>query len=359
MGGFEATVATGLGEAAGFITLPWVSKQLSEKLGYLPHPGTLNLQLTAEQAALWEKSCAELSGVTIDPAEGFCEARCYPVKVNGRVLAHIVKPLVPDYPKEKVELISPHKFRSLLGLADGELLHLEPLPHSYIPNDVTPFDALLFDLEGTLVDFQWKLPEAEEELRHAIEQLGLPPKSLQGLDYATLRRHAYSKIGMGISSREKVDALLNPIYDRYDSDACSRWSLREGVKELLSKLETHGIACALVSNIGRKSVEELLKKFGLADRFCAVVTRDEVAYMKPDGEGILRALVELGRSGTDALMVGDSLSDLMAARDAEISVALITGGETLQRPLGSWRPDYLVTSLAQIADLALWSRASS
>jgi phosphoglycolate phosphatase-like HAD superfamily hydrolase len=154
-----------------------------------------------------------------------------------------------------------------------------------------------------------------------------------------------------------VDARLNPIYDRHDLDALSRWSLRDGVVELLDELEDHAIPCALVSNIGRKAVTGLLEKFDLTGRFRSVVTRDEVVFMKPDGEGILRSLAQLDRAPEGALMVGDSLSDLMAARDAEIPVALITGGESVQRPLGGWRPDYLVTSLAEVSELVLWNLA--
>ncbi len=206
--------------------------------------------------------------------------------------------------------------------------------------------CVLFDLEGTLVDFQWNLAEAEEALRRTACGFGLDPHLFEGANYAAIHRRAVEAVEPG--RRTRVERALAAVYDRYDLDAASRWSLRDGAARTLAELERLGIRAALVTNIGRRAVERVLARFGLAGAFAAVVTRDDVRFMKPSGEGVRRALGALGIPPRHALMVGDSLSDVGAARDAGVAVAVVLGGETPPDRLRAARPDHLLHSLQEL-----------
>jgi CTP-dependent riboflavin kinase len=117
-------VVSGRGEAAGFTRLPWVQAQVAQRLGFVLYPGTLNLEVEpADDAAMW-KRLRTCSGVAIDPAPGYCPARCYPVSVEGQISAAILLPLVPEYPERSVEVIAPVSLRETLHLGDGHVLTL-------------------------------------------------------------------------------------------------------------------------------------------------------------------------------------------------------------------------------------------
>lgn len=344
--GLRGRVESGRREAAGFVSLPWVGEQIRDRYGFTPYPGTLNLRLhDPAQRDRWAALRAGPGWWTLAPGEeGFCPASCLPVRVEAGASGVIVVPRVPGYPEDLVEVVAAENLRGLLGVRDGDPCRLEVPPRP-------SFVCVLFDLEGTLVDFQWKLAEAEAALRHAAVGLGCDPTGLASENYAGIRHRALER-----APPEAVDRALGPIYDRYDLDALSRWSLRDGARELLHELAGHGVALALVTNIGRQAAGAALERFGLGTFFGAVITRNDVGRMKPDGQGIGDALHLLGGAGP-ALMVGDSLSDLLAARDAGIPVAIVAGGESSADRILAHRPDYFVSCLGELGKALLPARS--
>jgi phosphoglycolate phosphatase-like HAD superfamily hydrolase len=206
--------------------------------------------------------------------------------------------------------------------------------------------AVIFDFEGTLVDFQWRLAEAEAELRQACAVQGFGT----GGNYAELWNAAVetaqSQGGIGALRR-----ALDPIYDRWDADALTRWSPRPGAAELLQRLNEGGIRTAMVSNIGRAALGSALVRFGLDRRLSPVVSRDDVTFMKPRAEGVLRVLAELQTAPEAALFVGDSRADVLAARTAGMRVAIVRGGECVESDFAALPPDHFVSRLEEIAGL--------
>ena len=121
-------VASGRGEGQRFTQLDWAREQFTEKLGIDPSPGTLNLIVDEpEFAEIWNR-LKSTPGVRIEnPNDGprDCNARCYPVSVDGQIDAAIVLPEVPGYSAVKVEVIAAVGIRSALGVEDGNRLSLE------------------------------------------------------------------------------------------------------------------------------------------------------------------------------------------------------------------------------------------
>jgi len=99
--------------------------------------------------------------------------------------------------------------------------------------------------------------------------------------------------------------------------------------------------------VGRRAVQEALGRFGVRDFFDEVVTRNDMTFMKPKGEGIGRCLSALGVRREEAIFIGDSLSDLHAARDAGVRVAIVKGGESPPEEILKDPPDYLWDSLKE------------
>lgn len=201
---------------------------------------------------------------------------------------------------------------------------------------------VIFDLEGTLVDFQWDLAAGEARAREALVELGFPPDALAGLNYAELlntavRRAAEFEVD-GRVARETVDA----VYDEFDADALERWTLRDGAEAVLAAVPDR----ALVTNVGRAATTALLDRHDLD--FDAVVTRDDVRLVKPDPEGLDRAAAALDG---DPLFVGDSLTDVRAGEAAGLDVAIVLGGETPDEALRAAAPAHLLDRLHDLRDV--------
>jgi HAD superfamily hydrolase (TIGR01549 family) len=117
-------VTGGAAQAADFTQIPWVHQRLSERLGFAPHPGTLNLQLSSESDRLAFDALKAGPGLRIVPEPGFCAARCYPVVLEGKLPGAALVPEVPGYPRDSLELLAPMHLRDTLGLNDGSTLTL-------------------------------------------------------------------------------------------------------------------------------------------------------------------------------------------------------------------------------------------
>ena len=119
-------VVSGAGQGAQFTQLDWARAQFIDKLGIDPFPGTLNLVLDSPDAlaawAEWKTS----PGVLITPPDArWCDARCYPIHIAGRVHGAIILPEVNGYSSAQIEIIADVSLRERLKLKDGDALTLE------------------------------------------------------------------------------------------------------------------------------------------------------------------------------------------------------------------------------------------
>ncbi len=127
-------VFTDLGQGASFMGLEWVQRVIRERVGFAPHPGTLNLRLESpEEMELWKDLRMSLKGVDVPPAEAsFCHARCFLARIEGpsggqrdiKMVAVLV-PEVDNYPPDKLEVIASFHIKETLDIKDGDRLTIE------------------------------------------------------------------------------------------------------------------------------------------------------------------------------------------------------------------------------------------
>ncbi len=203
-------------------------------------------------------------------------------------------------------------------------------------------EAILFDFEGTLVDLQWNLQGAVQETLEMLKTLRFPIQRLQGMKYSTLMLEAVRMAQEIGQSADRVRERIGAIYDRFDEDALRRWTLRDGSEDFLSALKTKGIKIGLVSNVGRKALDKAILKLDLHPFFNVVVSRNDVQFMKPSGEGLRLALSRLRVIHDKALYVGDGLDDILAAKAAGVKVIIIMGKESSGTELLSAETDQLI-----------------
>lgn len=113
-------IVKGVGQASYFTCLEWVQEQCLEKLGFKPYPGTLNVELSREDARLIEESRREIIEL-LSPDPAFCNARALPVSI-GPLPGAIILPAdeVKVHGNTIMEILSPLNIKDTLGVKDGE-----------------------------------------------------------------------------------------------------------------------------------------------------------------------------------------------------------------------------------------------
>lgn len=125
---FSGLVCGGVGEAAGFLSIDWVREGMRRAFGFEPWPGTLNLRMEGADWQRWRARLMAHPAIILEPAPGFCPARCFAVRLADRIDAAIVFPDVPGYPEDKLEIVAPLHLRTALSLRDGDRLRVQVQP---------------------------------------------------------------------------------------------------------------------------------------------------------------------------------------------------------------------------------------
>lgn len=120
----QGKLFSGQGGGTKFLSLPWVQKQIIEKLGFKPFPGTLNLHLTKESSDAREELIETGKAIMIVPVKGFCCGLCYKARIMDKIDGAVIIPQVPDYPKDLLEVIATIHLRKTLKLREGDEVRL-------------------------------------------------------------------------------------------------------------------------------------------------------------------------------------------------------------------------------------------
>lgn len=118
------TITPGDGVGHRFTSLDWVVEEFRSKLGFVPHPGTLNLHMSGSRWRAARRRLAAAPGIAIASPVGFCGARCFRIRLAGRIDGALVLPDVADYPSHKFEIVAPVPVRATLGVGDGDRVAL-------------------------------------------------------------------------------------------------------------------------------------------------------------------------------------------------------------------------------------------
>jgi|Deesub1362B_J571_1020462.scaffolds.fasta_scaffold00097_26 HAD superfamily hydrolase (TIGR01509 family) len=203
------------------------------------------------------------------------------------------------------------------------------------------YSFAIFDFEGTLVSFEWDIPRAVREAKEVLKEAGIVvPENTQ--NYAEL----YNFVSMHFPDSI---GLIDEIYDAYDVLALKNWKPHDDSRYVLEALSNSGVKVALVSNVGSEALHAALKKFGL-EHFLCVVSRNDVRLLKPDTEGLRKAMNIMGAEGHETLFIGDSIADVMAAIKAGIDVAVLQGENSIDE-LKKAGSTYILEKLSDVISL--------
>jgi pyrophosphatase PpaX len=183
-------------------------------------------------------------------------------------------------------------------------------------------DAVLFDLDGTLIDSRSLYMEAYREAVEPFIRKDLSPE-----DIMALRPTSEIAFLRAVVGEADFDACLEGFYAVYERLHQDRFAgVFPGVLRLLDRIREADIALGMVTGKSRRSWEITRAVVGRLEPFDTLVFDDDVRAPKPDPHGLEIALERLALQPERALYVGDTLSDMQAARAAGLTpVAALWG----------------------------------
>lgn len=207
--------------------------------------------------------------------------------------------------------------------------------------------ALLFDLDGTLVDSAGDL---QATLNEVLREEGAAP-----LELGEVRRMigdgVPALVGRGLAARGIPESALPAMLARfnaiYEADPVARTRPYPGVADTLAALAAEGRRLALCTNKPEGAARAVLERLGLAGFFAAVVGGDTLAVRKPHPGHLLAALARLGATPAEAAMIGDNENDAAAARAAGLPVILARYGYS-RLPLAEIAADREIDAFADL-----------
>ncbi len=213
---------------------------------------------------------------------------------------------------------------------------------------------VLIDVDGTLVD---SVPDLAYCVDEMLKTLDMPPhgedevRHWVGNGVERLVRRAL----IGQLDGEPDEALFEKAYpvflELYKVNTSKRSCLYPGVKQGLDYLKASGYTLGCVTNKAEAFTLPLLKDLGIFDYFASVVSGDTLAKKKPDPLPLLYSAEQLGVAAEDSLMLGDSISDVKAARAAGFQIICMSYGYNHGVDIRESSPDVVIDSMAELKNL--------
>ena len=210
--------------------------------------------------------------------------------------------------------------------------------------------AIVMDMDGTITRFNLDFVEARRRVLRDVEQMNLRTLDMteQMSTYLLLKR-----LKENIDA-DKFDGIRKKFYgyvQEMEVRAAQDATLYPGALETLNLLRGWRLKIGIVTNNSRVGTELTLKRLRLDNFFDAVVTRDDCDEMKPDAGPVRKVLESLDIRPEDAILVGDSIIDIMAAKAAGLPSAGVPTGPFSGERLLQTEPDYLLNSVNDLPRL--------
>lgn len=208
---------------------------------------------------------------------------------------------------------------------------------------------VVFDLDGTLVD---TAPDLLESLN-----LSLSAGGMAAVDEAGFRRFVGHggkvMIERAFAARQRVlavdehDRLLKIFMEAYAKSIPGKSQPYPGVVETLDRLERAGCLMAVCTNKYEANSVALIEALGLGKYFAAICGQDTFAFRKPDPRHLIETIARAGGDPRNAVMVGDSQTDIDTAKAAGIPVVAVDFGYT-DRHVREFDPSRIISHFDEL-----------
>ncbi|MEZ5537455.1 MAG: phosphoglycolate phosphatase [Thiolinea sp.] len=214
---------------------------------------------------------------------------------------------------------------------------------------------VLIDVDGTLVD---SVPDLAWCVDETMKQCGLPVRGEAavrewvGNGVQRLVERALTNDLDGFPEAEQFEQAMPVFMELYAENTSKRSCLYDGVLEGLDYLAScKGLKIGCVTNKAEQFTHPLLKNLGIFDRFEIVISGDTLAEKKPHPLPLLHAAEQLGVKPEQSLMLGDSKSDVKAARAAGFQIICMSYGYNHGEDIRNYHPDAVIDSMTELTQL--------
>ncbi|MDP4985666.1 phosphoglycolate phosphatase [Pseudoalteromonas tunicata] len=215
-------------------------------------------------------------------------------------------------------------------------------------------ELIIFDLDGTLID---SAPDLALTINLMLADLQLEPvdESLirtwvgNGAQVLVERAlaHAYLSKPVELSL---IDDALAIFLNHYQHNLVVKSRLYPDVYRTLTTLKQQGFTLALITNKPERFIAPILAAMELNSLFSYVLGGDSLARKKPDPLPLITACQQLDFSVEQAVMVGDSKNDILAAKAANMQSVGLTYGYNYGEPIANSKPDLVLDHFAKLVD---------
>lgn len=214
---------------------------------------------------------------------------------------------------------------------------------------------VLIDVDGTLVD---SVPDLTFCVDEMLKQLDMPVRGEAavrqwvGNGVQRLTERALTNDLDGYPDAELLARAMPIFMELYAENTSKRSRLYDGVLEGLDFLQScEGLKIGCVTNKAEQFTLPLLTDLGIVDRFEIIVSGDSLPEKKPHPMPLLHAAEKLGVKPEDSVMIGDSKSDVKAARAAGFQIICMTYGYNHGEDIRNYSPDAVIDSMIELASL--------
>jgi len=211
-------------------------------------------------------------------------------------------------------------------------------------------DAVIFDLDGTLVDSMWMWRSIDIEYlgRYGLDMPQDLQSCIEGMSFSETAVYFKERFGL-TDSLEQIKKDWNQMaWEKYRDEV----PVKEGVLELLQHLKQEKIPAGIATSNSRELVDLIVEKHGIQEYFTSIRTSCEVDKGKPSPDIYLLVAKDLGVECERCLVFEDVIQGVMAGKNANMKVCAVHDDysarmEAQKRELA----DYFVYSMAEVLDL--------
>ena len=214
---------------------------------------------------------------------------------------------------------------------------------------------VLIDVDGTLVD---SVPDLTFCVDEMMKQLDMPVRGEAavrqwvGNGVQRLTERALTNDLDGYPDADLFARAMPIFMELYAENTSKRSRLYGGVVEGLDFLQhCEGLKLGCVTNKAEQFTLPLLTDLGIVDRFEIIISGDSLPEKKPHPMPLLHAAEKLGVKPEDAVMIGDSKSDVKAARAAGFKIICMTYGYNHGEDIRNYSPDAVIDSMTELNNL--------
>ncbi len=206
------------------------------------------------------------------------------------------------------------------------------------------YRAVLFDLDGTLVDSYAALTEAVNHARRSEGLHDLSPARVR-----TLVGDGLEKLLQRAFERTEIDPSTVALFEtRYDEVCCQESRVLADVETTLERLASLGVEMAVCTNKPTVFSKKILDFLELSRYFRAIVGPDVAGARKPEARHLLVTLESVRCTPGEALFVGDMPVDVRAARNSGIDIAVVPTGSSTREQLTAAQPDHFLERFSDL-----------